>query len=415
MCKKLSVLVPVYNSEKYLKRTLDSILESTLNSIEIIIIDDNSPGNCKEIVDSYNNPDIKYIKHDKNKGLFQARYTGILNATGEFIAHLDSDDWVNNTLYLDAYNKAKESNSDLVLFNAVQCDEKNYRWQENHNKIIPFSNKTGEEILKQTLYSNSYAWIWHVCWNKLIKKETALKVANQFKNFNNHLNMCEDLLWSISLFIYLNDKNTISAISNSGFTYFRHSESITITHSYNSYLKKMLDLKIVFQEIKKLFKINNLYTKNELLIQQMFATIYNNYLQNAPEEYLLKNQKEYSTIKTFIKQHDLTISENEITNRVSEEILQKVLNKNIKEVSIFGMGKLCELLINKFNENKIKVHSIILTNKKDEQYKHIPIYNINDFKNTKIFFPIVIASIGSFYQIKDSLYDVNTQKVGVFD
>ena len=112
---QLTVIIPVYNSEEFLPRAINSVLQSTLRDIEIIVVDDASQGNCKEIVDTYEH--IKYIKHEKNKGLFLARLTGIQNANGEYIAHLDADDWVELNTCEVAYNTAIQNSADMVIFN----------------------------------------------------------------------------------------------------------------------------------------------------------------------------------------------------------------------------------------------------------------------------------------------------------
>ena len=96
MEKKLSLVIPVYGTEKYLKRCLDSIIKQSWPEIEIIIVNDCSPGNVTEIVNEYKKKysNIVYCIHEKNKGLFQARITGAEKATGTYIAFLDSDDYV---------------------------------------------------------------------------------------------------------------------------------------------------------------------------------------------------------------------------------------------------------------------------------------------------------------------------------
>lgn len=98
----LSIIIPVYNTEKYLKRCLDSVIKQTYRNIEIIVVNDCSPGNAEEIIHYYMEQDnrIKYITYEKNKGLFCARLKGAEIATGDYIAFIDSDDYVT----IDFYN-----------------------------------------------------------------------------------------------------------------------------------------------------------------------------------------------------------------------------------------------------------------------------------------------------------------------
>ena len=91
----VSVIIPVYNTEKYLLKCVDSVLAQTYTNIEIILVEDGSPDNCPTLCDEYAKKDsrIKVI-HKKNEGSSLARKTGINNANGEYLAFVDSDDWV---------------------------------------------------------------------------------------------------------------------------------------------------------------------------------------------------------------------------------------------------------------------------------------------------------------------------------
>ena len=126
---KLSVIVPVYNVEKYLSRCLTSLINQTLDNIEIIIVNDGSTDKSDEIIREYKkaNNNIIYVTKE-NGGLSSARNFGLIYATGEYIAFLDSDDYVDRNIYKKMYEKAKETNSDYV-----ECD---FIWQyEDHQKI----------------------------------------------------------------------------------------------------------------------------------------------------------------------------------------------------------------------------------------------------------------------------------------
>lgn len=107
MEKKLSIIIPNYNNEKYLKRSLDCLIEQTYANVEIIVVNDGSKGNSDEIVEAYQKKDkrIKYVKHEVNKGLFQARLTGAGEATGDYIAFLDADDYTSVDFYRTLMNR----------------------------------------------------------------------------------------------------------------------------------------------------------------------------------------------------------------------------------------------------------------------------------------------------------------------
>lgn len=119
--KKLSIIVPVYNAEQYMEKCLNRLLEQSYSNIEIIIVNDCSQGNCEEIANKYKEIDkrVKYIKHEKNRGLFQARITGASIATGEYIAFLDSDDYVSIDYYRTLMQNIEENNADIAMGNMV--------------------------------------------------------------------------------------------------------------------------------------------------------------------------------------------------------------------------------------------------------------------------------------------------------
>ncbi|WP_202922078.1 glycosyltransferase family 2 protein, partial [Campylobacter sp. MIT 19-121] len=111
----ISIIVPIYNVEKYLRECLDSIVNQTYTNLEIILVNDGSTDNCGRICDEYATKDkrIKVI-HKENAGLGAAYNTGLEISKGEYIGFVESDDWIELNMYEELYNKAEELNSDLV-------------------------------------------------------------------------------------------------------------------------------------------------------------------------------------------------------------------------------------------------------------------------------------------------------------
>ena len=112
---KVSIVVPIYNAEKYLKECLDSIVSQTLEDIEIILIDDGSTDSSAEICKKYLSDSRVMYYHKENEGLAAARDDGMLRASGEYIGFVDSDDWVKPDMYEKMYNAAKSNDSDVVF------------------------------------------------------------------------------------------------------------------------------------------------------------------------------------------------------------------------------------------------------------------------------------------------------------
>lgn len=111
---KVSVIVPIYNSEKYLKRCIDSLINQTLSDMEFILINDGSTDSCDSIINSYNDSRIKYFKRS-NHGIGATRNFGIDHAVGEFIGFLDSDDYVDADMYEKMYNECINKGLDIVI------------------------------------------------------------------------------------------------------------------------------------------------------------------------------------------------------------------------------------------------------------------------------------------------------------
>lgn len=413
---KLSVIIPVYNAEKYLSRAIDSVLRSSMkDAIEIIVVDDASQGSCKEIVEKYLN--VRYIKHEINQGLFHARYTGIMHATGEFIAHLDPDDWVENDIYKQAYDTALLNSSDIVLFNVIQCNESGKEWFESYNMLPEFQNKSGKDILDQIYFFGSRHWIWHVCWNKLIKKEVAQNLIVNIKNYK-HLLMYEDLLWSTLLFVNLKDKNSISSVKTIGLKYFRHEESITQGKDSRTFIKKIEDTLFVLETIESLFirvKLKEEYS--DLLLKTKYH-IFSLYFPKTLNDFECI-YPQFKSIYTFLKRYDEQNIDNLLLEKSSDEIIQKLLKIGLKEVTIFGLGEFSKVLLNKLRCFNIVVTSFTVSNPTNGNFESLPIYTINEALekgNTNF----VIASLGSFYFIKESILNANKELrclniIGKFD
>jgi len=124
---KISIIIPVYNVEKYLRECLDSCVNQTLKDIEIICVDDASPDNSIKILEEYQAKDsrIKIFRHEKNKNLGAARNTGLANATGEYVWFVDSDDYIDTKACQILYYAIKDFDVDVLCFSAIQFSETN--------------------------------------------------------------------------------------------------------------------------------------------------------------------------------------------------------------------------------------------------------------------------------------------------
>lgn len=163
---KVSIIVPVYNTSKYLKNCIDSLLAQTLNEIEIIAVNDGSTDKSFEILKEYQalNPNKVYVYNTENKGVSHARNFGVTKSSGQYLWFVDSDDCVEPNACEELYNKATKDNNDLVLFSRydvnVETHEKIGNLTFHYNQNFKVSEKP-YELLKLSPFP----------WNKFIKKE----------------------------------------------------------------------------------------------------------------------------------------------------------------------------------------------------------------------------------------------------
>ena len=140
---ELSIIVPVYNIKKYLNKCIDSLLQQTLKTIEIILIDDGSTDNSGSICDEYAKRDNRIVViHQENKGASYARNVGLKMAKGEWVTFVDSDDWVEENLYEIAMKELKENQPDIFIFNYYN----NYPKKQLENKNNSFN--IAKEVLQ---------------------------------------------------------------------------------------------------------------------------------------------------------------------------------------------------------------------------------------------------------------------------
>lgn len=163
----VSVAVAVYNSDAYLDRAVSSILRQTYRNLEVILVDDGSTDNCPAICDKYErlDPRVKVI-HKKNGGLFSARNAGMREATGEYLAFVDGDDWLDENMYETMLSALKEQNADLAV-----C---RYKWVYQDGTVDKSTGKAvvmeGQEMLEKYLEEDEACQIQNAAWNKLYKR-----------------------------------------------------------------------------------------------------------------------------------------------------------------------------------------------------------------------------------------------------
>ncbi len=164
MNRKVSIIVPIYGVEHFIERCARSLFEQTFDDIEYIFVNDCTKDKSMQVLESvindYPDRDIKIINKNTNEGLPQARKTGVLAAHGDFIMHIDSDDWVEHNIVERLYSKAIEESADMVY-----CD-----WVEEYEDYsLPFHQEpmSIEDYYRSVLSFKSYSYTW----NRLTRRE----------------------------------------------------------------------------------------------------------------------------------------------------------------------------------------------------------------------------------------------------
>lgn len=251
---KISIIIPVYNTENYLEKTVDSVLNQTLKDIEIILVDDKTPDNAGKICDKYANlnKNIRVIHKEKNEGLGMARNTGMNVANGEYIAFLDSDDTVDAQFYEKLYNSAQKYNSDIAMgqikFLVGEKEvEKNNLDKEKYeeNEII--------DIILQRYFGNSKENITPSATRSIYKRELFEKYKIKFCSERKFRS--EDLIFQIDII----PKCKIISYNKDAIYFYNNENMSSLTRKYDK--TKFKKDKILAEEVDRKLKEINLYEK----------------------------------------------------------------------------------------------------------------------------------------------------------
>lgn len=188
MPPKISIIIPVYKVEKYIRRCLDSVLGQTIKEIEIILIDDGSPDKCGTICDEYASRDPRVVViHKENAGVSAARNSGLEVARGEYIGFVDSDDYVAPNMFELMYRQAELSDAEFAMCEFVETDgddsKLNHEVKVEDGEIILLDKKKAFEVIAD--FSRN---VQVTVWNKLYKREIAENLR-----FDTTKRMAEDM------------------------------------------------------------------------------------------------------------------------------------------------------------------------------------------------------------------------------
>ncbi len=307
--EKISVVIPVYNSQKYLEKCLDSVLNQTYNNFEVILIDDGSTDSsfelCQSIIKNNSNKDIKLI-HQQNRGVSSARNAGIDNSTGDYIVFIDSDDQVDSDMLEFLYTLINsESECDLGVCGYYKD---NASLSENIAAKTESANISGSpgiyvsyeptiQYLSRLNAAKAVAGIEHALsgflWNKIFRKSI---IAKNNLRFNEKYHVCEDVLFCHK---YINYCRLTAYSRTPKYHYFTRENSAVRTLS-----EKRLSVIDAYNEIIDFLKI---YNDEELNCKLQSNYVLHNVqlikiiLLNKDSKWKNQCRKAYSSLRNGIK------------------------------------------------------------------------------------------------------------------
>ena len=240
---KVSVIVPVYNTEKYLHRCIDSILAQTFTDFEVLLIDDGSKDGSGKICDEYSAKDSRIrVFHKENGGVSSARNLGLRNAQGEWIIFIDSDDWISESMLHDMHEKATSEKSDIVY-----CDLKTVF--NEHAKVLHIAKYDSKKV---NMLNNFIKSTFGTVVGMLVKR--SMYESNQVR-FPIGAKFCEDFYVAVRLMLF---SEKIFYIPTAYYCYNRQNEA-SASYSFSS--EHSDSVRWVFMDTIDLFQKKGIYTE----------------------------------------------------------------------------------------------------------------------------------------------------------
>lgn len=256
MRKKVSIIIPAYNAEKYIERCLNSILNQTYNNLEIFVINDGSTDNTEIICNKIAKKDKRLIIETKiNEGVSKARNYALKKVSGDYILFVDSDDWLENNMVEKMIKSSQENHSDIVF-----CEYNNYYEDSKKIERVYLNKYNYNDCLN--LISDPKTNFGGVPWNKLLKSKLVTK------SYNENVHFFENLLFFLE---NLSDKTSFSVINEPLYNYSINDTSALHSKKYS--IKKVSALDAL-EIIIPITPIENIDFHKMLYINSYYENLY---------------------------------------------------------------------------------------------------------------------------------------------
>lgn len=248
----ISVIVPVYNVEKYLEQCVDSILQQTITDLEVILVDDGSTDKSALICDEYQVRDTRIkVLHKQNGGLMSAWTAGVQMSKGDYIGFVDSDDWIDSDMYMTLYQTAVKSSADIVLCGWIR-EGKNKREKE---PMYIESGKYDRDSLEKNIFPKMLSFgkmlERYISPNRVTKLFKRELLEKNFKYFDEKVSIGEDLITSFSCIL---DAKSIYMLAEYFPYHYRLNESSIMEKADFQFYRKSL---LMIQQFRRIVKEKN--------------------------------------------------------------------------------------------------------------------------------------------------------------
>jgi glycosyltransferase involved in cell wall biosynthesis len=274
--KKVSIIVPVYNVEKFIKRCLNSLINQSLKDIEIICINDGSTDKSLQILEEFAQKDDRVIIiNQDNSGVSVARNNGIDNASGEFIGFVDSDDWVDLDFYEKLYNTAKSHDADIAVGGIIRLHKYHKKYHLKLEKEISTSD-TNQKFILCDVPEKSYTW------NKIYNREKILELNLRFEEGR----IFEDVIFTPQALYHMGNLVTVP---NTYYYYWRRFNSTVAQRDK----KACIDSVYAHQKAQEFFKEKNIDISKQEIVTKRYKvfgiTLFKTQKHNNHTKYIFFN------------------------------------------------------------------------------------------------------------------------------
>lgn len=324
----ISIIVPCYNVEEYLDRCMISLLKQTLDNIEIILIDDESPDLVPQMCDEYEKKDSRVrVVHKKNGGLGYARNSGLDIATGLYVAFVDSDDFVSTDMYNILYRAAISTNADIVFcgFN-LQLSDGNFKKSHEVFKYTEFTKNNIREFMLDMIASSPevkqerkyYMSVWHSIYRRDLIEDNHIRFMSERDIASEDLPFQIDVINKAAKIVYLPDNLYYYCLNKS---------SLTATFNRNKYLR-----------FKYLYEILSVRYKYDKCIRERLIRFFIGYTRTQIHHLVISNYRNK-------REHLFEIVSDPIWREISNEYPLRNIRSYYQKIMYFLILRHCTLVL----------------------------------------------------------------------